>query len=144
MAPNEQQPQDPTLAVVVARLDDLRTDVQGLRNELHKSNENNVGRGEWSQRNNHVDTRLNSLGREVGDLRSQHERDIAAVRTDAASRNAPWWVWVAAVLGVLGFGWSVLGPVVTAPAQPRASTLGVELTFQSREDVTEGLADVAL
>lgn len=91
-----------TLAVVVARLDDLRADMQSMRDEIRKSSENAVSRGEWGQRNQHVDTRLNSLGREVGDLRK-----------DIDSRRAPWWSVWAVVLSAGGFCWAILGPIIT-------------------------------
>lgn len=80
-----------TLAVVVARLDDLRQDVAGLRNELHASQSENVSRGEWGQRNAHVDTRLDALGREIGDL-----------RTEVRSARAPWWTWATVLCAVAG------------------------------------------
>ncbi|ACV09821.1 hypothetical protein Jden_2184 [Jonesia denitrificans DSM 20603] len=91
-----------TLAVVVARLDDLRADMQSLREEVRKSSENSVTRGEWGQRNQHVDTRINTLGREIGDL-----------RTDVNSRRAPWWSVWAVALAAGGFAWSIIGPVIT-------------------------------
>jgi hypothetical protein len=91
-----------TLAVVVARLDDLRADMQSMRDEIRKSSENAVSRGEWGQRNAHVDTRLSSLGREVGDLRK-----------DIDSRRAPWWSVWAVTLSAGGFAWAILGPVLT-------------------------------
>lgn len=91
-----------TLAVVVARLDDLRADMQSMRDEIRKSSENAVSRGEWGQRNQHVDTRLNSLGREVGDLRK-----------DLDSRRAPWWSVWAVTLSAGGIAWTILGPVIT-------------------------------
>lgn len=90
-----------TVAVVVARLDDLRTDVAGLRDELRTAQTMVVSRGEWGQRNAHVDTRLGNLGREVSDL-----------RRDVESRRAPWWSTLAVALAGAGFVWSVLGDVI--------------------------------
>lgn len=72
--------QTPTLAVVVARLDDLRQDVQGLHTEVQASRTEYVSRGEWGQRNIHVDSRFDA-----------HGREIAQLRTDVQSRRAPWW-----------------------------------------------------
>ena len=90
-----------TLAVVVARLDDLRGDVAGLRREVRDAGTQMVSRGEWGQRNAHVDTRLSTLGREVGDL----SRDVE-------SRRAPWWSTLAVALAGAGFLWSVLGDAI--------------------------------
>lgn len=95
---------DPTLAVVVSRLDDLRTDFAELRGEVRTSTEQSVSRGEWGQRNAHVDTRLASLGREIGDM-----------RTELHARRAPWWSTWAVALAAAGFAWSLLGPVITGP-----------------------------
>lgn len=90
-----------TLAVVVARLDDMRSDFNSLREEVRKSSENYVSRGEWGQRNDHVDTRLNSLGREVGDL-----------RRDMDSRRAPWWSVWAVALSAGSILWAIIGPAI--------------------------------
>lgn len=91
-----------TLAVVVARLDDLRTDFAAMRTEVRQAAGECVTRGEWGQRNQHVDTRINSLGREVGDLRK-----------DIDSRRAPWWSVFAVTLAAAGLVWSIVGPVVS-------------------------------
>lgn len=90
-----------TLAVVVARLDDLRGDVAGMRREVREAGAAMVSRGEWGQRNEHVDTRLSALGREVGDLR----RDVEA-------RRAPWWSTAAVLLSTGALVWSVLGDTI--------------------------------
>lgn len=87
-----------TLAVVVSRLDDLREDVQELRSEVRKAREDAVSRGEWGQRNNHVDSRLNGLGREVGDLRA-----------DLNSKRAPWWSVASIAVAALALLWSMFG-----------------------------------
>lgn len=80
---------DPTLAVVVARLDDLREDMKALRDEVRATGANVVGRGEWTQRNNLVDSRFEG-----------HGREIAHIRTDLASRRTPWPAVAGAVTGV--------------------------------------------
>lgn len=99
-----------TLAVVAARMVDLREDFAEMRAEVRAASAQSVSRGEWGQRNNHVDTRIasvdsrvTSVGREVGDLRAMIE-----------SRRAPWWSTWAVVLAGAGFAWSILGPVVRA------------------------------
>ena len=84
---------DPTLAVVVARLDDLRESVAELRSELRSSTANVVSRGEWEQRNRAVDAKFESQGREIAHLRT----DIVQARTIAEQRRAPWWSVVAAI-----------------------------------------------
>ena len=88
---------DPTLAVVVARLDDLREDMKALRAEVRSSTANVVGRGEWIQRTNLVDGKFDTQGREIAQLRQDHAGDVAGLRAELASRRAPWWSVVAAI-----------------------------------------------
>ena len=68
---------DPTLAVVVARLDDLRESMTELRAEVRSSTANVVPRGEWVQRNQHVDGKFDSQGKEISHLRAE----VASRRT---------------------------------------------------------------
>ena len=89
--PRAPRDMDPTTAVVVARLDDLRDDVKGLREELRASTANVVSRGEWVQRNAHVDGKFDTQGREIGQL-----------RTELASRRTPWPAVAGAVTGSMG------------------------------------------
>ena len=79
---------DPTLAVVVARLDDLRESMTELRAEVRSSTANVVPRGEWVQRNQHVDGKFDSQGREISHLRAE-----------VASRRTPWPAVAGAVTG---------------------------------------------
>lgn len=81
--------QNATLAVVVARLDDLRTDMHAMREEIRKAQQNSVTRGEWALRNEHVDSRFAGHGREIADL-----------RTDLASRRTPWPAIAGAITGI--------------------------------------------
>ena len=83
-----------TLAVVVARLDDLRTDMHAMREEIRKAQQNSVSRGEWALRNEHVDSRFNGHGREIGEL-----------RTELASKRLP---WPAVAGGIAGIGGLIL------------------------------------
>lgn len=41
-----------------------------------------------------------------------HGREIAQLRQDLASRQAPWWSVVSVAVGGLALAWTVLGPVV--------------------------------
>lgn len=86
-----------TLAVVVARLDDVKEELRAMREDARKDRENTVGRGEWEQRNNHVTARLEGLGREIGELRT----NVASARTEIENRRAPWWSVVAALGSVV-------------------------------------------
>lgn len=98
-----------TLAVVVARLDDLRVQqrrdtealtatMETLRAEIAASSRSAVRMDTWETRNHHVDQRLQALGREVADTRTEHRADIAEVKKDIAARHAPWWTIGALVL----------------------------------------------
>ncbi|WP_144268255.1 hypothetical protein [Demequina sp. NBRC 110055] len=46
---------------MVARLEDIKKDLHDLRDEVRVTQQSLVGRGEWQQRNAHVDTRLDAL-----------------------------------------------------------------------------------
>lgn len=105
------QSDDATLAVVVARLDDLRDQqrqdtkaltesIEALRRLVAESRGDMVARDTWETRNAHVDSRFHDQGREIADLRTTHAADIAALRQDLASRRMPWPSVAAAVTGV--------------------------------------------
>ncbi|MPT14035.1 MAG: hypothetical protein E2601_03870 [Microbacterium sp.] len=87
-----------TLAVVVARLDDVRSDIRDLRGELTSHRTEMVSRGEWEMRNRAVDSRFEHQGREVAELKAA---------------RAPWWSWASVIVAGLAFAWAVLGPVIT-------------------------------
>lgn len=82
-----------TLAVVVARLDDLRDDMRAMRQELASHRADLVPRGEWEQRNRHVDARFQEQGREVASLRTE-------LRTEIQSRRQPWTAVAGAVVAI--------------------------------------------
>lgn len=96
---------DATLAVVVSRIDDMRLDLADMRREFRESTRAAVSRGEWDQRNRHVDARLDGQGREIGQL-----------RTELSSRRAPWWSTWAVALSAVGLAWSIIGPVLRGAA----------------------------
>lgn len=114
-------PEDPatTIAVVVARLDDVRDDIAGLRRAIEASARDKVSRGEWEQRNNHVDSRLAGQGREIGDLRAEiaaargeARHAVAAVRADLDSRRAPWWSTATVLTACAALAWSIFGDLL--------------------------------
>lgn len=90
-------PDAATLAVVVARLDDLREDMAALRQEVRTAANVSVGRGEWLQRNSAVDARFEGQGREIAELKN----------TQAASR-APWWAAVSALAALGSVAYNLL------------------------------------
>lgn len=63
---------DRGLDLVLARLEDIAADLRDMR-------ANYVPTAVWVQRNAHVDSRLQSIGRELGDL-----------RTEVRSKRVPW------------------------------------------------------
>lgn len=91
-----------TLAVVVSRIDDLREDIAQLRAEATSNRDTLVSRGEWGQRNQHVDTRLNSHGREIGDLRAE-----------LRARRLPWPSVLAAVLAAVALAAQLIPQLAT-------------------------------
>jgi hypothetical protein len=68
---------------------------------MGKMPERYVPRGEWSQRNNHVDTHIQTQGREIGQLRAELN-----------SRRAPWWSTWTVALAVMTLLWTILGPSI--------------------------------
>lgn len=87
------------IAVLVSQFEYLRGDVQEIQRYIRESDENKVSHREWSQRNEHVNSRLSALGREIGDL-----------RTEIRAKSAPWWSVAAVITAAAGFAWSVLKP----------------------------------
>lgn len=113
------QSDDATLAVVVARLDDLREQqradtkalsesIEALRRQLADSRGDMVSRDTWETRNAHVDGRFQDQGREIGDLRTTHATDIAELRQELASRRMPWPSVAAALTGVAALALTVI------------------------------------
>lgn len=86
-----------TLAVVVARLDDVREDIRDLRTDLSTHRTEMVSRGEWEMRNRAVDNRFDSQGREIAELKAA---------------RAPWWSWASVLVAAAAFAWAILGPVI--------------------------------
>ena len=60
-----------------------------------------VPRTEWEQRNLYVDGRFNVMGADLVKTRADSAAEVAAVKSDIASRRAPWWTIVATVGGLL-------------------------------------------
>lgn len=90
-----------TLAVVVSRIDDIREDIAHVRTDVAELRTGFVSRGEWEQRNNYSDSRFASLGREIGDL-----------RTEIRTARAPWWSVAAVLVAGLSLTWAVLSPLL--------------------------------
>lgn len=88
---------DETLAVVVARLDDLRKDVGGLRTELRDRDSRYVSRAEWEMWREAVTAALDEARR--GRVTLQERMD---------SRHVPWTSVVAAVVAAAALAWTVL------------------------------------
>lgn len=129
-------PDDATLAVVVARLDDLRGQqqadtraltaaIEGLRRELASSRADLVSRGEWEQRNGAVADRFQEHGREISALRTSLETktvaldakidtQVKALETKVDARRAPWWAVAAVGFSGIATAWAIFGPAVSA------------------------------
>jgi len=97
MTPGAHTTDDPTLAVVVARLEDLRSDVAGLRHEVTAQQAGYLARTEF-------EAWRTGIGREIGDIKAsvvRVETDVAAARASADSRRPAWPAVVAAVGAVI-------------------------------------------
>jgi len=92
------QPDEVTLAVIGARLEDMREDIRSLRADLASHRADLVPRGEWEQRNHHVDGRFQEHGREIANLRTEVRSSIATVKAEVDQRRAPWWTVGALVI----------------------------------------------
>lgn len=90
-------PADPHTAVVIARLDDLRSDFAAIRQQLADQSAALVPRSEWQLRNIHVDETFKSQGREISDL-----------RTELRSRQTPWTAKASAIGSILAVSLSVI------------------------------------
>lgn len=103
--PNTPKTDDPTLAVVVARLDDLRSDVASLRTEVQTAQAGYVIRAEF-------EAWRTGIGREIGDVKASVARVEGAVKSAqqaADQRRAPWWA-VSGVVVSLVVGLAALVP----------------------------------
>jgi hypothetical protein len=114
------QSDEVTLAVLGSQLKDVREDIRGMRADLASHRAELVPRGEWEQRNHHVDGRFQEHGREIATLRTALETKvsaldskIAAVETKADNRRAPWWS-VAALVVSASFLFIALIPLINA------------------------------
>jgi hypothetical protein len=108
------QPDDVTLAVVAARLDDLRNDVRAMRTELATHRAELVPRGEWEQRNHFVDGRFQEIGREVSTLRTETRSTVAALKAEVDGRRAPWWSVAAVAVAVVSL-LVTIAPLISRP-----------------------------
>lgn len=88
-----------SLQVLATQIGFLREDIVNLTKRVDEANDSKVSHREWSQRNDHVNTRLGSLGREIGDLRAE-----------IRAKSAPWWSVGAVLVAVAALAWTVLGP----------------------------------
>ena len=105
MTPPHTATDDPTLAVVVARLDDLRSDVASLRTEVQTAQAGYVIRAEF-------EAWRTGIGRELGDIKAsvaRVESGVATAQQSADQRRAPWWA-VSGVVVSLIVGLAALVP----------------------------------
>jgi malate synthase len=104
--------EEATLAVVVSRIDDLREDVQHLRTDLADVRTGLVSRGEWEQRNNHVDSRFQAQSLQSDTRHQQLGREIGELRTEIRARQAPWWSVAAVIVAGVALAWNIIGPIL--------------------------------
>jgi len=88
-----------SIGVLASQITFLREDIAELRTAVSKANDSKVSHREWSQRNEHVNNRLQSLGREIGDLRAE-----------LRAKSAPWWSIVAVITAAGSLLWTILKP----------------------------------
>lgn len=91
--------EDISLQVVNTQLAFVREDIQALTKRFDTFNDSKVSHREWAQRNEHVNTRLEGLGREIGEL-----------RTEIRAKSAPWWSVGAMICAIAALAYTVLGP----------------------------------
>lgn len=88
-----------SIEILATQVSFLREDIRDLAKKVDESNDNKVSHREWSQRNEHVNTRLGGLGREIGDL-----------RIELRAKSAPWWSVGAMLASIIAVAWTILGP----------------------------------
>ena len=90
-----------------AQMENVVEALKELKQEVRAQRVDNVARTEWLQRNAAVDSKFDSQGSE-----------ISQIRQDIASRRAPWWIIAGLAItfffSVATFAWTVLGPIITA------------------------------
>lgn len=111
---------DPSeLAVVAARLNDLRnqqredtgllrTSIDDLRKLIESQTQHYVSRGEWGQRNEHVDSRLANLTTDVSEAKADAKAVEAALDAEIKHRRQPWTAVAASVIAIAGFALTVI------------------------------------
>lgn len=92
-----------TLAVLSAKLDDIKNDVDSLRKDMSDFQKIFLTRNEWMLRNQLVDDRFSGLGREIGELRlnlqeKAAKNDLIRIRQELDAKHAPWWSVAAIVI----------------------------------------------
>lgn len=104
-----------TLAVVVARLDDIKDDIKDARKDIADFKKEAVSRGEWVQRNNHVDERFRNVDdkfagqrKETDDKFDSKGKEIASLQAEMSSKRAPWWSVAAILLAAASFVWPII------------------------------------
>lgn len=97
---SQDSPSDAAIHVLISQVSDMREDVRDLRTDIKGLADDKVSYREWSQRNNEVNGRFSSQGREIGDL-----------RTEIRAKSAPWWSVGALLVAASSFAWSIFRPV---------------------------------
>lgn len=91
------------LGVIQTSLIDIREDIKQLRADQNMNVTTYVTRNEWALRNQTVNDKFESQGREIGDL-----------RIEIRGRRVHWTAIASLLVAVGVFFWSVVGPAIVA------------------------------
>lgn len=94
--------------VIIAHLNNLASRFDELKGSLESGLKNTVPRGEWQQRNAHVDGRFREHAGDITDIKTE----ITQLETKFDSARTPTSTIVATVIAVISLGWAILGPVI--------------------------------
>lgn len=81
------------IAVINTKLDIINENLKTLTHRLHENNTTTLSRNEWEMRNHYVDGKFQSLGREIGELRTEFRTDKRTTET-----RKPHWTSIVAVI----------------------------------------------
>lgn len=100
-----------TLAVLSSKLDDIKNDIDNIRKEMSEFQKTFVSKNEWLMRNQVVDERFQSIGKEIVDAKlniqeKANKVDLNKVITELESKRAPWWSIAALIISAFSLIYS--------------------------------------
>lgn len=102
-----------SIGVLESEMKNVKDSVDKLTDAITEQNKTNVTRVEWETRNHVVDGKFDDAGREIGDLRKDHAKDVESIRGELRSKQLPWTQYAAVIASFCALGWAVFGPIIS-------------------------------